>query len=166
MSRLRTIVSLVVFVVVLYGLTFTFSDRFPALRPSAIDDFSDITPIEAPVDPVTAGPEEAPSFPPTPSVGCDVVTLCLNIVGEWVIWFGMAVASFFGMVVEFLADAIDQGIKNAGLFISIVSLDLPLFDHPLLAFFRLAVLSVVSVTVGFIILESLRKFIPFLPGGD
>lgn len=164
-GRLRVAIYLVVFLVVVYGITFTLADRFPELKPRGLTAYEDLAILNRPVDPsASTVPDEVPS-PATPVSACDIVTLCLNVVGDWVVWAGGTAWAWIQNAASKAADGLEQMGRILNIATSAAAFDLPAFDDSGFILLRIGLVGVVLIAVGWLIWSFIRAHIPFLPGG-
>ncbi len=166
MSRRSVAIGLLVFVLVVYGMAFLFSDRFPGLLPVGFSGLGDIAPLEAPT--AIAGEQFAePVEPEDPGAGGEP-----NLLGRIVILFEPiiivaaafleALSSAVGTAVAVIASAF-SGILDP--LVSLATFNLPaLSGNILFEFLRIGVVSVVLMTLAFLIFDLVRSVVPFLPG--
>ncbi len=167
MSRRSVAVNLLVFVLVVYGVAFLFSDRFPGLLPAGFSELGDITPLEGPTaiteeqftEPVQPG---VPSAPGEPSLLAQIF-----IFFEPVIFFA-------GSILDALSGAVGATVASISRsfsaildpLVSLATFNLPaLSGHVVLDFLRIAVVGVIVMTLAFLIFETVRSLIPFLSSG-
>lgn len=166
MSRRTVAISLLVFVLVVYGMAFLFADRFPGLLPVGFSSLGDITPIEAPT--IIAEEQFAePAEPEDPGAGGSPNLLQrIVFLFEPIIFvaagFLEALSSAVGTAVSVIANSFSTILDP---LVSLATFNLPaLTGNPIFEFLRIGVVAVVLMTLAFLIFDTVRSVVPFLPG--
>ncbi len=172
-DRYRLILNLVVFLIVVWGITLAFSTDFEGLKPRGLEDVEDVVPTEGPSTILQEGIEV--EDPQLDTQGQEP--------GFWTqvgqtLWGGFnwvtagipqaivtTVDDYYNRAAIALGNMMDNFGKFTRIFGSVINYDLPaLSGSPILIFIRLLVVVPTISLVGYLIFDTIRSLIPFLGG--